>query len=271
MGEANQKRRRHAKLLGFDQGCIYCAGHRPATQVDHMPPRMMFRTSQRPKGLEFPSCGPCNQGTSRLDVVAGFMARTFPGIESEGDSAEWEKLIGELNRVSPKILSEIWVPEKEMLQMMWSEGFFDQKLAAFRANGPILGAHMQAFGAKVGFALHYEATGTFVPSNGRVQVRWFTSAEVAADRMPSSLLSSVGVPRIMKQGKITSRGDFEYGWGDFAENPGTPIYYAKVREAFVVAAFVALSEERLLFPAGVLATFAPGDLAEDPYDRITEE
>ena len=270
MSEAKQKRRRHAKLLVAAKGCIYCAGHRHADQIDHMPPRMMFRTSQRPKGLEFPSCGLCNQGTSRLDVVAAFMARTFPGIANDIDSAEWEKLTRELHRVAPSLPLEMWVSEKEMHQMMWREGTFAPDLAGFRANGPILGAHMQAFSAKVGFALHYEATGTFVPPEGRVQVRWFTSSEILGDRLPATLLASIGTPQIMKQGRITSQGDFEYGWGSFAEWGGIPMYYAKVREAFVVAAFVVFDEKNLPFPAKKLATFAPGDLATTPYDRIIE-
>lgn len=155
--------------------------------------------------------------------------------------------------------------------MMANEGVFDQELAAFRADGPILSAHMQAFAAKVGFALHYEATGSYVPLNGRVQVRWFTSAEVCRGRLPPSLLSSIGAPRTMQQGKITSEGNFEYGWGSFTEKTDVPIYYARVREAFAVAAFVVMDEASLPFPDGQLATFAPGDLVMPLSDRIMVE
>lgn len=269
MGEAKKKRGRHSKILQEAQGCVYCAGSGPAEQIDHMPPRMLFRLSQRPKGLEFPSCGPCNQGTSRLDVVAAFMARTFPGIATAADSDEWERVMREAQRVAPDLLREMWMSPQEMRHMMANEGIFDQELAAFRADGPILSAHMQAFGAKIGFALHYEATGSFVPSEGRVQVRWFPSAEVFGGRLPSSLLSSIGAPRTMQQGKITSDGNFEYGWGRLTEKPYVPVYYARVREAFAIAAFVVMDEASLPFPEGQLATFAPGDLVKPLSDRIT--
>lgn len=73
----------------------------------------------------------------------------------------------------------------------------------------------------------------------------------------------------MQQGKITSDGNFEYGWGSFSEKPDVPIYYARVREAFAVAAFVALDEASLPFAEGELATFAPGDLVKPLSDRIT--
>ena len=234
-----------------------------------MPPRMLFQLSQRPKGLEFPSCGPCNQGTSRLDVVASVMARTFPGIATSADSAEWDRVMKEVHRVAPDLLREMWMPPHEMHKAMWREGVFDRDIAAFRADGPIMGAHMQAFAAKIGFALHYEATGDFVPPEGRVQVRWLTSSEVYGGRLPPSLLASIGAPRIMRQGKITSHGDFEYGWGSYTERPDVPIYYARVREAFAVAAFVVPDEGSLPFPDGELATFAPEDLVVPPTDRIT--
>lgn len=191
MAEAKRKHRRFEDILKNAGGCVYCAAKSPAEQIDHMPPRAMFRMNQRPKGLEFPSCAKCNKGTSRLDVVATFMARTFPGIGNEADAAEWDTVMKEVKRVAPGLLEEMWVPRQKMEAMLQSERIEDPRLAAFKADGPILSAHMQAFAAKVGFALHYEATGKIVPEHGRVQVRWFTSGEIAGDQLPESLRSDI--------------------------------------------------------------------------------
>ncbi len=267
MGESKRKHRQFADIIKNAHGCVYCAAGSPAEQIDHMPPRAMFRLHQRPKGLEFPSCAACNRGTSRLDVVATFMARTLPGIGNDADSAEWGKVMGEVARVAPGLLKEMWVPRPQMETMLRMQGINDPKLAAFRADGPILSAHMQAFAAKVGFALHYEATEQAVPRLGRVQVRWFTSGEIAGNQLPESLFSSIGPVKLMKQGSITSELTFEYGWGKFEKNNSVCLYYAKVRKSFVVAAFVADDVTKLPFPEGVLATFAPGDLRDPPYDR----
>lgn len=265
MGEANRKHRRFADIIKNADGCVYCAASSPAEQIDHMPPRAMFRMHQRPKGLEFPSCAACNRGTSRLNVVATFMARTFPGIASEADSAEWDKVMGEINRVAPGLLTEMVVPPQQMEAMLKMEGVTDPKLADFRADGPILSAHMQAFAAKVGFALHFEATEQVVPQGGRVQVRWFTSGEIVGERLPESLFSGIGPVKFLKQGRITSELTFEYGWGEFDGNRSVRLYYAKVREAFVASAFVVDDASMLPFPEGALATFAPGDLKTPPY------
>jgi hypothetical protein len=271
MGEAKTKKRRHSKVLDRANGCVYCAGRGVAEQVDHMPPRAIFRMTQRPRGLEFPSCAACNQGTSRLDVVATFMARTFPGIGNSLDNAEWDKVMREVKRVAPGLMEEMWMPADQMREMMWREGVFEPGLAAFRANGPILGAYMQAFAAKVGFALHFEDVGSPIPESGGVQVRWFTSGELFRGDIPASLFESVGEVKIMKQGIITSDRVFEYGWGEYVDKPDIKVYYAKVREAFAVAAFVSEDRAKLPFPVDAVATFAPGELSLPLRDRITWE
>jgi hypothetical protein len=71
MGEASTRRRAHDALLQAHPWCIYCGA--PADSVEHMPPIIMFRGRQRPKGLEFPSCLACNNGTSHSDLVASLL------------------------------------------------------------------------------------------------------------------------------------------------------------------------------------------------------
>jgi len=83
MGQAKQNRATHAQLLTGNPGCIYCAGAAVATTIEHMPPISMFEGRQRPKGLEFPSCGKCNNGTGHSDLVAAMLARTWPDSKSE--------------------------------------------------------------------------------------------------------------------------------------------------------------------------------------------
>jgi hypothetical protein len=271
MGEARKKHQRHQDILRNSQGCIYCAGKNPSTQIDHMPPRAMFRLAQRPKGLEFASCAECNQGTSRLDIVGAFMARTFPGAASERENAEWTKLLNEVQRAAPGLLNEMmWANPHQMMGMQMLAESIDENLAALKGNGPILSSYMQAFAAKIGFALHYESTGQFVPENGRIQVRWFTSGEIFGERIPTSLLESIEQIDILKQGRITSEYTFEYGWGLYKHDNSVRVYYAKIRDSFVVSAFFAETVDGLPFQASELATFSPGDLSGLPFDRIRD-
>lgn len=231
----------------------------------------MFRLSQRPKGLEFPSCASCNQGTSRLDVVAAYMARTMPGIDSEKEGTEWQRLMDEVERVAPNLLREMHIPAWQQSWVLAQSGIRDPRVRMLRANGPILSAHMQAFAAKIGFALHHEFTKSVVSAQGRVQVRWFTSEEMASRRVPESLYNSIGTPIFLKQGIITSKDEFDYGAGYLDGNSNVKLYYAKVRQSFEVAAFVVEDSAHLPFRVGELATFRPGDLQDRPTDRILFE
>jgi len=271
MGQAKLRRSSQAAVLRNAQGCTYCGGVNTAVEIDHMPPRLMFRTMQRPKGLEFPSCKACNRGTSRVDVVAAYMARTLPGISNQLDTDEWNRLLREVERVAPGLLREMHIPSFMQETLLAKYGIQKpDKHAVLRANGPLLSAHMQAFAAKVGFALHYEFTGAIVPIGGRVQIRWFTSEEMVNRRIPESLYSSVGTPQVMKQGQITSADIFEYGYGIYEQRPEISLFFARLRQAVEIAAFVVDDPTQLPFPEGALATFAPGDLQDIPVDRIKD-
>jgi hypothetical protein len=78
------------------------------------------------------------------------------------------------------------------------------------------------------------------------------------------------VPRIIRQGKITSKELFEYGCGTYDGKEEIKLYFARLRRSFEVAAFVVRDVAFLPFREGELATFAPGDLQTTPYDRIID-
>lgn len=265
MGEAKRKRQRHAAVLTGSR-CIYCAGVGAAETVDHMPPRVMFRMSQRPKGMEFPSCQLCNFGTSRADLVAAFFARTFPGIENKRDETEWDRLLGEVGRVLPDLMQEMWIPERHQLTIRTAIGA-PEGTATFFAAGQLAHAHMTTFAAKVGFALHFWSTGSWVPADGRVQVRWFTNEEVMNGRLPKALMERPGRYRFLQQGKITSEFDFEYGAGEYEDSPAR-LYFCKARQAFHMATFVVNNPSDLPFPEDELATFRPGEFQGPVVARI---
>src|SRR5438552_13482229 len=95
MGESKKKRGRMADVLK-NATCIYCGGRNAATTVEHLPPRIMFRSKLRPQGLEFPCCVSCNSTTSTADLVAAFMGRSAPNLttpEDERDNAKLRRAI----------------------------------------------------------------------------------------------------------------------------------------------------------------------------------
>jgi len=100
LGEARARRRAHAQLLSSSPWCIYCGGSQPADTIEHMPPVMMFIRKQRPKGLEFPSCRKCNNGTSKSDLVASLVGRLSVDPSADVEAAEITKLFSSGLRLS---------------------------------------------------------------------------------------------------------------------------------------------------------------------------
>src|SRR5436305_316041 len=109
VGEAKARKLSHKEILQTYPYCIYCGGLEPATTIDHMPPRIMFRGKIRPGGLEFPACRNCNLGTRHSDLVASMMGRLFPDDMSEIGKNDVRKLLSAVSNNIPGLLEEMQI------------------------------------------------------------------------------------------------------------------------------------------------------------------
>src|ERR1700689_97416 len=107
MEEARKRRATQADLLSRNPGCIYCAGTAVATTIEHMPPISMFEGKHRPKGLEFPACKACNNGTGHSDLVAAMLARTWPDAKSQIQQQDAQRLIKAVGNNVPGLIQEM--------------------------------------------------------------------------------------------------------------------------------------------------------------------
>jgi hypothetical protein len=130
----------------------------------------------------------------------------------EDEAVEFKKLLRSVRNNVPGVIEEMHI------------GPAGQKLArqtlplqrgggVLRANGPLVTKHMLVFGAKLGFALHYEALRSVVPPKGGVQPIWFSNAQAARGEMPKALFSLLPATRqTLKQGKREVSNQFQYTW-----------------------------------------------------------
>jgi hypothetical protein len=181
-GEAKRKRRAHAAILGRFPFCIYCGA--TAKTIEHMPPIQMFRLRDRPKGLEFPSCLECNNGTGDSDLVASLLGRTYPDAKLEHGRSELIKLLEAVGNNVPGLLQEMQVEAGGQKLARRSIPNIPPHTAVLRADGPILQHHMLTFGAKLGFALHFEFFGTRFRDDGGVQPFYYTNVSAARGELP---------------------------------------------------------------------------------------
>jgi hypothetical protein len=243
MGEAKIKRRAHAAILALHPWCIYCGGKNAAQTIEHMPPIAMFDGRQRPKGLEFPTCRDCNHGTRLSDLVASLLSRVYP------DARRPEELKGLLGGVANNVPGLI----DEMLDVGVAEGVAALRqipspptgTTVLRANGPILMRFMRVFGAKLGFALHYEAHELPVPPGGGVQPMFFTNVNAARGELPDEIIKLLPTPRTLRQGVREVSDQFQYSWR-LTEEKRHSVFYAVFRSSFAIAAITALDRTEFL-------------------------
>jgi len=65
--DKDERHRGQQEIAGFDRQ----AGGIGADTIEHMPPIQMFRLRQRPKGMEYPACRGCNNGSQHLHPCCG--------------------------------------------------------------------------------------------------------------------------------------------------------------------------------------------------------
>lgn len=259
MGEGRARKRSHEALLRENPYCIYCGGLTPATTVEHMPPRIMFWRKHRPKGLEFPACADCNNGSSHADLVAAMLSRVYPDAQSPGHSDEAKRLIQAVSNNIPGLLQEMYVDEagQKAHKRNLPHGFDGGLL---RVGGPIMTAHMQAFALKLGLALHFSVTKYIIPSQGGVAARWFSNYEKFTGVFPDSIFDHLHPSQTLKQGKFEVSDQFEYSFR-IAADQSFGMYFAAFRASFAVVAFCAVDRKVLEVGIDHLRVYSPQDVA----------
>ena len=243
MGQAMARRRAHAAILAKFPFCIYCGA--TANTIEHMPPIQMFRLRDRPKGLEFPCCEECNHGASNSDLVASLLGRVFPDAKSQPAQTEIKRLFAAVANNIPDLLQEMWVNAVGQKNALRDIPNMPPGAGVLRANGPILDRHMRIFGAKLGFALHYEAHGTPVPQEGGVHALYFTNVNAVRGELPREIIDLMPSPRTLKQGTKHVSDQFSYSWQSTEERRYSA-FYAVFNNSFVILAITALDRAEFL-------------------------
>jgi hypothetical protein len=258
MGEARRRQMSQRAMLNTYSDCIYCAASGTATTVEHMPPRIMFRKKDRPKGLEFPCCEVCNRNTKHADLVASLIGRVYPDAATETDGEEFVKLLGAINNNIPGLLKEMHISRagqkiaRGKVPVSLEGGYL-------RVGGPIVSYYMNVFAAKVGFALHFEALQRVLPITGAVFARWYSNAQYFAGQYPTEVSAMLPPPQTLKQGRKEVSDQFQFSFQHTDEgNVGVAI--ASFRLSFAVIAVWSADrrdiETRSTLPEHV---WSPGD------------
>jgi len=232
MGEAKRQKLRHDLIRSGALPCIYCGGIIPGNQVDHMPPRIMFRFKKRPNDLYFPSCAACNQGSGPLDAIAAFFARMYPPINDPKERAERSTLIRAFQDNYPEVASGLY-PEGNVVPKDIPLG----SPIAMRTDDAYLNHTMQLFSTKVGLALHYHTTRKPLPTEGEVYPMWATNAHELAGQIPNQIIDLFPNLRTLEQGSWKVADQFSYASNSLNDQSQT-VHIATFRQSFMTVTFV---------------------------------
>lgn len=240
-GASRMKKLKEVVLSG-NPYCIYCGGDTPATSLDHVPSRAMFTLRGRPQGLEFSACDHCNNISGRDELVAAFLSRVSPDPETDTEKDEMRRLVSDVSKNFPDLLEEM-KPSLRQSKLYRNSGF-SLGGGALNCRGVILNKSINRFAAKTGFALHYQLTKRIVPKGGAAYVQWYTNYNGIQGDLPHELISFLGDPTTLMQGKWEVRKQFLYS-SKATEDGQMSAHFASFRQSFAICAFVVMDTTKI--------------------------
>lgn len=240
MGE---KRRRLKEFLSNHPICCFCGGKELATTQDHLPPRSVFDQKKWPIGYIFPACEKCNSGSSKYDSIFALISRINPfKKEPEDVQKETEKLILAYVEQFPEEAVELKLSSNAKRKWAKKSNF---KLGRGETYGelPIIripkswNDSIHTVSTKLIKALHYKHTGQIIPTEGRVEVKWWSNAEYIEGNFPKEFVEQLGGHVLLKRDKLTLNEQFSYSY-QVSEDGKLGMYGAYFRFSFYVAGIV---------------------------------
>lgn len=219
--------------------CIYCGGNTPAVTIDHMPPKVMFDKKDRPEGLEFPSCKSCNNGAGITDTVCSLIGRIYPDNDDPSAISDFVKLLSGTHNNASDFFQEFMSNLDNSTPC--EEAFKAPEGTETFTLGPVAKAHLEAFGARFGLAMHFVATGNILDKNGAIFVRIFTNFDLLNSPPPESLFEIL-VPKTLEQGQKNTYGQFRYDCAALPDRSAS-ISFATFRQSYGLLA-ISVSPER---------------------------
>ncbi len=163
--------------------CIFCGGSTPATTKEHCPPKALFQNKECPEGYIFPACQACNRGTSDDDALIGMLGRMNPFSEENNLDGKVPGLIMNANHQHPGLVSDMLDLSPVQARKAARELNIPRPAGLTYQQSGIVNVtdHMDhsvsVFAKKLSKALYFKATGKIFPSDGEIQLSWFTNVD----------------------------------------------------------------------------------------------
>lgn len=146
--------------------CCFCGGTTAATTIEHQPAKIIFPNKHRPKGLEFPSCQPCNAQTSGDEALVALVARAGGSIRSPeaGLDDRIDDVIQSVNSRWPSLLHELLKTQRLHDQ--------EHQTSVIDVRHPQIAESLCRVAAKSALATYYCVTGEIADRTATIDTKW---------------------------------------------------------------------------------------------------
>lgn len=244
--------------------CCFCGGGEPAVTEDHQPARSFFDERKWPEGYNFPACSKCNQASRVLENVFAILVRMGPGDGEHGiQKAEFEKLLEASTNNFPALLQRMTANDKRRFYR--SEGLPKPPGVAFSeinmcaVDAKLTEHAIMMISQKLFCALHYKHTGSILPRDGKVFIRWITNAYTHRGAAFNEFLRWLSKRPNLVRSNVRLNDQFDYVFMTDPNGSSFSAFFCMFRTSFVAYG--------LVFDSSKLAgeDFDPLDL-RGPFD-----
>jgi len=166
-----------------------------------------------------------------MDAVAALTARSWPNLASDEERDELQSLMGGVLRNVPVVRDELargFAATESVPEDIQTAVGAEVIVMEFGVRRAIL----EAFGARVGLALHYKLTGQVLSEAGGVWVRVFTNVEnIRGEALPEELSDVLGPSLALMQKGLRAEEDFQVALRRLDDHAGTTAF-ASYRQSF---------------------------------------
>jgi hypothetical protein len=253
------------------QACIFCGGDMQASTEEHCPPRAMFRDKIWPEGYSFPSCEPCNNGSSDEDLIVAFMAQLNPNKQDEVTASKGLGLMKAVNKQATQLLGKMMTltarearTNARRLGMKPAPGQLYREIGIVKVPEEMDRA-VQTLAGKLTKGIFFRETGTIFPKDGGIMFHWFTNAQrIENGEIPVlnvlGQLASMSKPKVRATRDLSEQFDYLYSCDESKE---LQVIQATFNQVF---GFVTISSSK----AGALEEFeermkAKTGVAQSPF------
>jgi hypothetical protein len=191
------------------------------------------------------------------------LSRIFPD-PTDDLIVEFRSLVQAVSNNTPGVLKEIMPTYRQEKLLRRNSGALPASIGVLNCRGPLLNRAIHRFGAKIGFALHFQLTQKLLPLTGRATTLWYTNFQAVQGDIPDEMLRQLGNPTTLMQGHWEVGDQFRYKSAGTA-NGSMSAHFAAFRQSFALCAFAAEDGNDVLPPECVshAKSFQPGWL-KDP-------